>query len=89
MPQFSVTRGTAKAIELLNEALYSKLFVNSANIPNEDILMPYQIYFQLIRHPISLIKDSTIFWEKCCYFFLNETNSKPGLFVFYLRRLFE
>jgi|APDOM4702015023_1054809.scaffolds.fasta_scaffold694935_1 hypothetical protein len=77
IPSFVVARGTTKAVELLNESLYNKLFYNTA-IPSDDILMPYKIYFQLINDPLASIKDDKIFWEKCCSYFLNQNNGKTG-----------
>lgn len=72
-----ISKGTFKAVELLNESLYNKLFTNP-NTPNEDILMPYRIYFQLIQHPNSSIKDDKAFWEKACSYFMNENAGKTG-----------
>ena len=57
--------------------MYNKLFLNTI-MPSDDILMPYKIYFQLLNHDISLIKDNKVFWEQCCKYFLTENNGKTG-----------
>jgi len=77
IPSFTVARGTIKAVELLNEAMYNKLFSNPV-VPNEDILMPYRIYFQLVNHSYAAIKDDKEFWENCCRYFLTENNGRTG-----------
>ena len=70
-----LTKGAQKAIDLLNENLLNKLFTNE-KIINQDILIIYRIFFQLIGHPYKNIpKDNNIlFWEKCRYYFINETD---------------
>lgn len=72
-----MSRGTIKAIELLNEALYNKLFFNTT-LPSQDIIMPYRVYFQLLNHNNSSIKDDVEFWENCCKYFKEESNGKAG-----------
>ena len=78
MSKLVLTKASLKAINLLNETLLNKLFTES-QVPSDDILLIYQIYFQLINHNIikkNLKKD--IFWKKCCEYFSNESNGKTG-----------
>ena len=74
-----MTRGTVKAVELLNETIYHKLFLQKST-PNEDILFPYKIYFQFLKSPIlnSLPNDSK-FWAECCNFFSIENQGKSKI----------
>ena len=72
MSKLVLTKASLKAINLLNETLLNKLFTES-QVPSDDILLIYQIYFQLINHNIikkNLKKD--IFWKKCCEYFSNK-----------------
>ena len=78
VPSFSLNRGTIKAIELLNESIYHKLFLQSLP-PNEDILFPYKIYFQFMNSSIlKSLPNEREFWSNCCKFFLQQTQGKPG-----------
>ena len=70
----NLTKGTLKAIKLLNEDIFSRLF-SEKKTPKKDILLVYKIYFLLINYDeiinnnnISLSND--IFWEKCRNYFL-------------------
>lgn len=74
----SYSRGTNKAIELLNESLYNKIFTENS-IPNNDIILVYMLYFQIIRHPITKnFGNKSTFWKESCNYFLNESDGKTG-----------
>ena len=76
--QLVLTKASLKAINILNETLFNKLFTEF-QVPSDDILLIYHIYFQLINHNIAkknLKKE--IFWKKCCEYFSNESNGKTG-----------
>ena len=78
MSKLVLTKAALKAINLLNETLLNKLFTES-QVPSDDILLIYHIYFQLISHPISKENfEKEIFWKKCCEYFSNESNGKTG-----------
>lgn len=67
-----------KAIELLNETIYNKLFSENT-IPNDDILLVYMIYFQLISNPIiKFSSNKTLFWKETCKYFNHNQNGKTG-----------
>ena len=74
--EFILTRGASKAIELLNDKLYFKLFKNE-NFPNIEIIIVYKIYFQLVNKEKNIIeeKDIEIFWKKVKEYFLNKNNN--------------
>lgn len=74
-----MTRGAIKAVELLNESLYFKLFEGPTS--NDDIILTYRIFFQLIDSPISAIKDKIQFWTATCEFFAKERDGKLGTMV--------
>ena len=72
------SRGTTKAIDLLNENLYNKLF-NEVEAPQDDILLVYMLYFQIIKHPlIKMFDNKQKFWNETCKYFLNGAQNKTG-----------
>ena len=78
MSKLVLTKASLKAIKILNETLFNKLFTEF-QVPSDDILLIYHIYFQLINHNIikkNLKKE--IFWKKCCEYFSNESNGRTG-----------
>ena len=74
-----LSKGSKKATQLLNESLLNHLFKDD-KIPDDDIILVYRIYFQMINHPYALIakRDIEKFWEKCKFYFTNEENGKTG-----------
>lgn len=81
IPGFTLTRGAVKAVELLNENIYNKIFVEGNN-PADEIKLIYRIYFQLLNNKeISGIQDNKEFWKECSSYFLREGNGKTGIFI--------
>ena len=73
------TKGSLKAIRLLNESFLNKIFTEEKDINDDNILLIYHIYFQLINHPLSReILDKKTFWKKTCYYFSHEEGGKIG-----------
>ena len=74
-----LSKGAKKAIELLNESQLNHLFKND-DIPVDEILLIYRIYFQMINHPFAKIAKTDIekFWEKCKIYFTKEQNGRTG-----------
>ena len=73
-----LSKGALKAINLLNEEILNRLFIEDKP-PNNEIVFVYKIYFQLIKHE-EIIKnafDDKIFWEKCKKYF-REFGGKTG-----------
>ena len=84
----TLSKGTKKAILLLNEPVLNKLF-DEDKLPDDDILLIYKIFFQLINHKISnsncfYLNNKTNkinFWKECCNFFKNEKGGKTGITI--------
>lgn len=78
IPNYSVNKGAIKALELLNEKIYSKLFYNMSN-PSNDVKLIYRIFFKLLDLPeLTDIKCNKEFWSKCCEYFINNSLGKIG-----------
>ena len=78
--EFNISDKCTQAIKLLNDPQINKFFFEKSLI-NDNRLIIYRIYFQLIKHPNkNIIKDKKEeFWEKCIYYFSRETtNGKVG-----------
>jgi hypothetical protein len=87
-----LSKGTKKAITLLNEPIINRLFNETNKIPNSDILLVYKIFFQFIKYKNIINQpffnfnendnendnNNKIFWEKTCNFFAIENNGKTG-----------
>ena len=80
---FQMSKGTIKAIELLNNEEYTKIF-NQNILDNElnEIYIVYRIFCYLINErEIAEIKNDKIFWIKFCNFFNEKSNGKKGDFI--------
>ena len=80
----NLTKGTLKAIKLLNEDIFSRLFLENKT-PKKDILLVYKIYFQLINYKEIInnnvdISDN-IFWEKCRNYFMEYKGKISDLLI--------
>jgi len=76
---FNISKKCMKAIELLNEPSVNQFFFQKTLVDDERLII-YRIFFQLIKHPYKNIEKykKEEFWEKCRYFFSHETNGKVG-----------
>ena len=76
---FVLSKGCIKAIKLLNQPTLNHIF-NEESAPNDDRLVIYRIFFQLINHPYKNIpkNNKEEFWTKCQNYFSNEINGKTG-----------
>lgn len=76
---FVISKGSTKAIKLLNEPSLNHLFYEDTPADNGRIII-YRIFFQLINHPYKYIpKDKKEeFWKKCKNYFSNEIKGKTG-----------
>ena len=81
-PTFSLSKGTEKAIELLNDENYSKIFqLKELNSPLNEILLVYKIFFQLLKNnDICKINNDKLFWIEASEYILNNSNGKIGDF---------
>ena len=75
-----LSKGALKAIRLLNETILNKIFFEDKDVTDDNILLIYHIYFQLINHPLSkeIKSDKRTFWNKICNYFINENKGKIG-----------
>jgi len=70
-----LSKGAIKAIDLLDEKMYLKLFLKNTQPPVEDILQIYKVFFIFLFKPgISDVVNDKEFWEACCQFFITSTN---------------
>ena len=81
--EFEISRGPAKAVELLNNDLYSKLFKKDFIEKNEEeICNIYRIVFILFDETeIANISNDKIFWKKCTEYLSQNSNGKIGTFI--------
>ena len=81
-PKFTLSRGTVKAIELLNNEEYGKIFKDKELLPPLDgIVFIYRIFFQFWKdNELKNIQDQKLFWIEASDFILNNSNGKIGDF---------
>ena len=81
-PTFALSKGTVKAIELLNNGEYHKIFTNKElSPPLNEIILIYRIFFQLLKvNNICDIQDEKLFWLEASDYILNNCNGKLGEF---------
>ncbi len=75
------SRGSTKAVDLLNEKLYSQAFLSST-LPCDDILKVYKILFTYLGHPNSKLTDKNLFWRETCNYFIKESDVKSSKIFF-------
>jgi hypothetical protein len=82
LPEFALSKGTIKAIELLNDDGYNSLFKKKElNPPLDDVLFIYRLFFKLLKdNSISTIQDDKLFWMEASEYILNNNNGKTGEF---------
>ena len=81
--EFQMSKGTIKAIELLNNEDYTKIFHQNF-LENElnEIYIVYRCFCYLINErEIAEIKNDRKFWIKFCEFFNNKSKGKKGDFI--------
>jgi hypothetical protein len=73
---FEISLSTSRALELLNEDLYKKIFKEKLISPKNEIIMIYRIFFILINEKeITNTIDDTEFFKKISDYFLNKNNN--------------
>lgn len=79
---FTPSRGAVKAVELLNEELYNRIYRQSElKEPLNKIILIYRIYMQLLgKNEITSIKDDNVFWKEFTKYILDNNNGKTGNF---------
>lgn len=78
LKNFEISRGASKALGLLDEELYLRVF--TAPVPEktlEEIIIVYKLFCQLLKmEDYVQIKDDKIFWEKMSKFILDNKGNK-------------
>ena len=79
-PKFDLSKGTLKAIELLNGEPYNKIFkTKELEPPLNEILLIYRLFFQFFKvNNIHKTNDDKLFWLEACEYILNNNNNKTG-----------
>lgn len=82
LDNLTLSKGSEKALELLNEMLLNKLFQED-NVPEDDIIFIYKLFLQLINSPITFEIKLTQkeFWDKFRGYINQEGNGKTGDFL--------
>ena len=81
--EFQMSKGTIKAIELLNNEEYTKIF-HQKYLENElnEIYIVYRCFCYLINERnIAEIKNNKTFWIKFCEFFNDKSKGKKGDYI--------
>ena len=81
--EFQISRGAVKAVELLNNPLYSKLFKKPVLEKNvEEICKVYRTLFTLLgEYQIANIPEDEYFWVKCTEYLNSKSEGKIGSFI--------
>jgi len=81
-PPLSLSKGTIKALEILNDAKYKDIFKNKdLNPPLNEIIIVYRIFFQLMKdNNLNKIKDDKIFWKTAAEYILSNCKDNLGDF---------
>ena len=80
---FSLSKGSLKALELLNSEAYNKIFKKEKlEPPLDSIILIYRILFQLIyKEELIGITNDKKFWEKTRKYILENNEGKTGNFI--------
>ena len=78
LKNFEISRGASKALGLLDEELYLRVFTAPvAEKTLEEIIIVYKLFCQLLKmEDFVQIKDDKIFWEKMSKFILDNKGNK-------------
>jgi hypothetical protein len=86
---FVMSRGANRAIDLLNEGIYNKIFTQGSH-PSDDVKVIYRIFFYLCnKKDIATIEDNVEFWNVCSSYLINEGNGKTGSLINNLVKVFD
>ena len=79
---FSLSSYTVKALDLLDDNSYNKIFtIKNLEPPLDQIILIYRIFFQLIdKEELVDIESDKKFWEKTRNYILKNNNNKTGTF---------
>ena len=79
---FSLSQSSTKALKLLNDDNYNKIFrTKKLEPPLNEILLIYRIFFQLIgKEELVNIESDKKFWQKTRTYILSNNNDETGSF---------
>lgn len=64
-----------KIFELLNDDKYLEIFNNKSQVPDDNIIFVFKLFFLIIKGTDKLVDlKNEIFWEKISTYFINHTN---------------
>jgi hypothetical protein len=80
---FQIARGGSKAVELLNNDLYSNIFKKSlTNKKIDEICIVYRVLLTLFgEYKICSISENKLFWTKCTEYMNENSEGKIGTFL--------
>ena len=80
---FTLSKGSSKALDLLNADKYNNIFrKKKLDPPLNEIILIYRIFFQLIdKEEFVVIESDKKFWEKTRNFILENNEGKTGTFL--------
>ena len=80
---FKLSKGSLKALEILNDENYDKIFkIEELSPPLDEIILIYRIFFQLInKEEFTEIISDKKFWKEAKNYFLENSNGKIGSFI--------
>ena len=79
---FTLSKGSTKALDLLNSDKYNYIFkIQNLEPPKDKIILIYRIFFQLIdKEELIEIENDKNFWEKTRNYILENNKGKTGTF---------
>ena len=82
-PEFQITKGALRAIELLNNDKYNQLFKKTVLDQNQkEIIVIYRLLFRLLNErEISEIEDDSEFWLRICEYFNEKGIDRIGSYL--------
>ena len=80
---FQIARGGSKAVELLNNDLYSNIFKKSLTDKKiDEICIVYRVLLTLFgEYKICSISENKLFWTKCTEYMNENSEGKIGTFI--------
>ena len=83
LDSFKLSKGSLKALEILNGENYRNIFkMEELNPPLDEIILIYRIFFQLInKEEFTEIIGDKKFWKEARNYFLENSNGKIGSFI--------
>lgn len=80
--EFSLSQSSVKALKLLNDDSYNKIFrTKKLEPPLNEIILIYRIFFQLIgKEELVNIESDAKFWDKSRKYILTNNNNETGSF---------